>query len=161
MTAPLDAPVRRSFVLSLLSYVATIVFVVGAGLLAALYWHTERVGTCLIAAGVTLVLATLIRPAFFWRNRPVKYIRSLLRERGSVAFLAAVGAGVALIGVDRVVYRMDATIECARLASEAVDSHERMRVLQSRPNVARIKVLALPGTPLPKTCDQYLNNNAF
>ncbi|HXH63787.1 MAG TPA: hypothetical protein VNG95_06355, partial [Gemmatimonadales bacterium] len=150
-----------SFVLSLLSYVATVAFVVVGGILVATYWHTEAFGTCLIFGGATVIVATLIRPAFFWRTRNVKFIRSLLGERGAAAFCLVVGAGIALVGIDRVVYKMDATAECARLAAEALDSHQRMRVLQSRPNVARTKVLALPGTPLPKTCDQYLHYDAF
>jgi len=161
MTAPLDAPVRRSFVLSFLGYVASVAFVVVGGILVALYWHTEVLGTCLIFGGVAVFVATLIRPAFYWRNRPVKFIRSLLGERGAAAFYILIGAGLALVGVNRVVYLMDATAECARLASTALDSHQRMDVLQSRPKVARTGVLSLPGTPQPKTCDQYLNYNAF
>ena len=66
--APLDAPVTRSFGLSVLGYLGTLAFVMGGGILCANRFHTDTSGTCAIFGGFALLVVTLLRPAFLMTN---------------------------------------------------------------------------------------------
>jgi hypothetical protein len=156
-----DTPLTRPLVLSLVGFVATIVIVTVGGIVLANKFHTDEYGTTAVLGGIALLGATLLRPTFFWYHAKVLFVRGLIGDKGAAAFYIVLSVGLGLVGANRLTYWKAAAAMCSRQYESAADSHQRMQVLQSRPDTTLRGVVGVVGKPQSLTCGRYRDKGAF
>ncbi|HET9983604.1 MAG TPA: hypothetical protein VFQ38_08450 [Longimicrobiales bacterium] len=73
---------------------------VGAGLfLFAAAAHLPRDRVLYTGLGAGLILATLLRPAWFWEHPKARWLRNLVGDEATALFYLAVGGACVWIGV--------------------------------------------------------------
>jgi hypothetical protein len=156
-----DTPLTRPLVLSIVGFFATIAIVLVGGIVLANKLHTDEYGTTAILGGAALLAVTLLRPTFFWYHAKVSLVRSLIGDKGAAVFYVACGIAFGLYGTNRLAYWKEAAAVCSRQYEDAADSHQRMRVLQSRPDPMVRGVIGVVGKPRFLTCGRYREKGAF
>lgn len=96
---------------------------------ASAWFRLDRDATFWIAAGVVLLVLTLVRPWWFWYHPKALLVRTLLTDRGAILLYLGITIAIIVIGVTRQMAIARARAECVRLLAEAKDVHERVRVL--------------------------------
>ncbi len=159
--ATLDSPVTRPLAQAIVSALATIAFVIAAGIWLAGRFHTDEGGTTAVVGGAALLIATLTRASWFWNHPKVLFVRSLIGDKGATVVYAACSIGFGLVGVNRLAYWKSAVAICSRRYADATDSHQRVRVLQTHPDVTVPRIVGAVGKPRLLTCERYRESGAF
>jgi len=153
MDSPFLAEVNVSRVAIIVgAFMAGMAALFGTAVLAEQLLHFDFDAAWQIVCGVFLLGLAITRPRWFWNDRRVVGLRSLIGDRASLAIYLLVPLAIAGVGARRQWDITSARQRCTAALAVAADSHARSNILynwraEGLPSL-------VPSAPSSLTCEQ-------
>ena len=137
--------------------------VVGGGAVGWGFWiladalHLEWIALCLGAVAIAVVLATVLRPAWFWDHGKAIILRDLFGDRGAIALYLGISLGGLVVLSLRETHVLHQRAYCLRQLAAASNVHERVQILYG-PNTPSVKPKSSGRYDCEELTHEHLNH---